>query len=124
MRTGLSTHILAYAWHFFCLAGTVGKGQPAVASQREVNELKNRYANIIPYDHSRVLLPPINDDPDTDYINASWVDGYYRQRAYIASQGPVPNSFISFWRMIWVHNVELIVMTTKEIEAGRMKCHR
>lgn len=103
---------------------TIGLGQKALAAVHEHNQLKNRYLNIIPYDHSRVRLPVINNDPTTDYINANWIDGYHRPRAYIATQGPVPNAFISFWRMIWEYKVELIVMVTNEWERGRMKCHR
>nr|BAJ52645.1 protein tyrosine phosphatase [Monosiga ovata] len=103
---------------------TVGRDQPALASQREANKLKNRYGNIMAYDHSRVVLPVIGEDPDSDYVNANFVDGYNKKHAYIASQGPVPNSFISFWRMIWHCKTEVIVMVTHEIEGGRMKCHR
>ena len=102
----------------------VGLGQPQHAALREVNRIKNRYLNIIPYDHSRVHLPIEHDDPDTDYINANWIQGYGGDRTYIATQGPVPNSFISFWRMIWHEKVEVIVMVTNEWERGRQKCHR
>eukprot|EP00040_Diaphanoeca_grandis_P004339 m.28221 g.28221 ORF g.28221 m.28221 type:complete len:713 (+) comp15887_c0_seq1:191-2329(+) len=102
----------------------IGRGQAADHSQREPNKLKNRYGNIMAYDHSRVELPVINDDPDTTYINANWIRGWSKERAYIASQGPVPNSFISFWRMIWSQKVETICMVTHEVEQGRMKCHR
>ena len=63
------------------------------------------YGNILAYDHSRVVLPVVGEDPDSDYVNANYVDGPDRPRAYIASQGPVPNSFISFWRMIWFTKV-------------------
>ena len=76
----------------------LGRDQAAVNSQKEANKLKNRYGNIMAYDHSRVHLPQMGDDPDTTYINANWVDGYKQPKAYIASQGPVPNSVISFWR--------------------------
>jgi protein tyrosine phosphatase len=102
----------------------IGVGSQDLAAKREVNKLKNRYLNITAYDHSRVHLPVINDDPDTDYINANWIDGYDHPRRYIASQGPVPNSFISFWRMIWHYKVQVIVMVTNEWERGMQKCHR
>eukprot|EP00039_Didymoeca_costata_P018750 m.334792 g.334792 ORF g.334792 m.334792 type:complete len:703 (+) comp17440_c1_seq1:161-2269(+) len=102
----------------------IGRNQPAEDSYKEANKLKNRYGNITAYDHSRVQLPVINEDPDTNYINANWINGYKRERAYIASQGPVPNSFISFWRMIWHQNIEVVAMVTHEIENNRMKCHR
>lgn len=102
----------------------VGREQPTTNSFHEHNKLKNRYGNISAYDHSRVVLPQINDDPDTDYINANWIQGYKKDRGYVATQGPVPNSFISFWRMIWHVQAEVIVMVTHEIEKNRLKCHR
>eukprot|EP00035_Acanthoeca_spectabilis_P002767 m.89428 g.89428 ORF g.89428 m.89428 type:complete len:944 (-) comp11742_c0_seq1:45-2876(-) len=102
----------------------VGREQPSTASLKEVNKMKNRYGNIMAYEHSRVVLDTINEDPDTDYINANWIDGFKAKQAYIATQGPVPNSFTSFWRMVWEHDSEIIVMVTHEVEKGRMKCHR
>jgi protein tyrosine phosphatase len=102
----------------------VGVGSPTTHSYHEVNKLKNRYGNIVAYDHSRVVLPVINDDPQTDYINANWIRGYKREKGYVATQGPVPNSFISFWRMIWHVKAEVIVMVTHEIEGNKLKCHR
>lgn len=36
------------------------------------NSAKNRYSNIHPFDHNRVVLSM--DDGDTDYINASYID--------------------------------------------------
>jgi hypothetical protein len=104
--------------------GMIGRNQPCSFSDAEANRLKNRYGNIMAYDHSRVVLEFANDDPDTTYINANWVDGYNKKRSYIASQGPVPNSFISHWRMIWQEKIETIVMVTHEVEGNRMKCHR
>ena len=89
-----------------------------------INKLKNRYGNILAYDHSRVILPELPGELGSDYINANWVNGYKEVQAYIASQGPVPSSFISFWRMIWVYKVNVIVMVTHELEGGKIKCHR
>ncbi len=83
----------------------MGTKQPAEATRADVNKLKNRYANIVAYDHTRVVLPVINDDPATDYINANYIPGHNNPRAYIATQGPIPNSFSSFWRMIAVEKV-------------------
>lgn len=80
--------------------------------------------NIIPYDHSRVKLKRLGEDTSSDYINASFIPGYKRPNAFIATQGPVPNSFIDFWRMIWEYSINTIVMVTHEVERGRMKCHR
>ncbi|VEL37977.1 unnamed protein product [Protopolystoma xenopodis] len=55
-------------------------------SNLEANKQKNRYANVIAYDHSRVILQSIADTPGSDYINANYIDGYKRQNAYIATQ--------------------------------------
>ena len=85
--------------------GPVGRDQSTSVAQREVNKHKNRYGNILPYDNSRVILPLMNGDPDTDYINGNYIDGWGQPKAYIATQGPVPNSFISFWRMVWYEKV-------------------
>ena len=83
----------------------VGRSQSSNASNKQANKLKNRYHNILAYDRTRVVLPVINDDPDTDYVNANYIAGYKNPKAYIASQGPVPNSFIGYWRMIWQEQV-------------------
>ena len=88
--------------------GPIGRDQSCDASMKEENKLKNRYGNIAAYDRTRVKLPVINEDPDTDYINANYVPGYNRKVGYIASQGPVPNSFISFWRMVWYEKVRSV----------------
>jgi protein tyrosine phosphatase len=102
----------------------VGRDAPARASLHEANKLKNRYGNITAYDHSRVRMPVINNDPFSDYINVNYIAAYKRPQGYIVTQGPVPNSFISFWRMVWLTKAEVIVMVTLELEGGKMKCHR
>ncbi|XP_041942554.1 receptor-type tyrosine-protein phosphatase S-like isoform X16 [Alosa sapidissima] len=91
-------------------------------SNLEVNKPKNRYANVIAYDHSRVLLSGIDGLPGSDYINANYVDGYRRQNAYIATQGPLPETFCDFWRMVWEQHTANIVMMTKLEEKSRVKC--
>ncbi|XP_039547973.1 protein tyrosine phosphatase receptor type Db isoform X8 [Pimephales promelas] len=91
-------------------------------SNLEINKSKNRYANVIAYDHTRVSLSNNDGVPGGDYINANFIDGYRRQGAYIATQGPMPDTFSDFWRMVWEQHTANIIMITKLEEKSRNKC--
>lgn len=90
-------------------------------SNLEINKPKNRYANVIAYDHSRVVLQSLDGIPGSDYINANYCDGYRKNNAYIATQGPLPETFGDFWRMVWEQRSATIVMMTKLEERTRIK---
>uniref|UniRef100_A0A672RN24 protein-tyrosine-phosphatase n=1 Tax=Sinocyclocheilus grahami TaxID=75366 RepID=A0A672RN24_SINGR len=92
------------------------EGQSATwdAAKKEQNRTKNRYGNIIAYDHSRVILQPMEDDPSSDYINANYID----------VSGPVHETVYDFWRMIWQEQSACIVMVTNLVEVGRVKCYK
>uniref|UniRef100_A0A6Q2WW90 Receptor-type tyrosine-protein phosphatase n=1 Tax=Esox lucius TaxID=8010 RepID=A0A6Q2WW90_ESOLU len=93
-------------------------------ANREDNKDKNRYPNILPYDHSRVVLTPLDGNPCSDYINASYIDGYTGQSKFIAAQGPKEETVADFWRMIWEQKSATIVMLTNLKERKEDKCYQ
>uniref|UniRef100_A0A3P8YSV1 protein-tyrosine-phosphatase n=1 Tax=Esox lucius TaxID=8010 RepID=A0A3P8YSV1_ESOLU len=103
---------------------TEGQAAPWETAKKDENRNKNRYGNIIAYDHTRVRLQLLDGDPHSDYINANYIDGYHRPRHYIATQGPMQETVRDFWRMIWQENSGSIVMVTNLVEVGRVKCVR
>ncbi|XP_069678301.1 receptor-type tyrosine-protein phosphatase H-like isoform X2 [Periplaneta americana] len=88
------------------------------------NKRKNRYVNILPYDATRVTLDVIDGDPTSHYINASFIKGYNDDIEYIAAQGPTEDTTMDFWRMVFQHDVRVIVMVTNLVEQERIKCHQ
>nr|CAD7446100.1 unnamed protein product [Timema bartmani] len=99
--------------------------------QKTENRNKNRYKNILPFDHTRVKLKDVDPNvPGSEYINANYIkpeedpamDGH--SKSYIATQGALPSTIADFWEMVWQENTRVIVMTTKEIERGKNKCVR
>ncbi|KAM6167833.1 tyrosine-protein phosphatase non-receptor type 22 isoform 1-T1 [Erethizon dorsatum] len=95
------------------------KTYPTAVAQKPMNIKKNRYKDILPYDHSRVELSLITSDEDSSYINANFIKGVYAPKAYIATQGPLPTTLLDFWRMIWEYSVLIIVMACMEFEMGK-----
>ncbi|VDI74377.1 Hypothetical predicted protein, partial [Mytilus galloprovincialis] len=87
-----------------------------VEGSKEENKAKNRFLTTWPYDHSRIVL---EGNTKNDYINASYIDNYDKEKAYIASQGPKSNTKKDFWHMIWQENVGKIVMVTQLKEGKR-----
>ncbi|KAM4748333.1 tyrosine-protein phosphatase non-receptor type 12 [Rhinophrynus dorsalis] len=97
---------------------------PTITGEKEENVKKNRYKDILPFDHSRVRLALKIPPHESDYINANFIKGVHGPKAYIATQGPLSNTVIDFWRMIWEYNIVIIVMACREFEMGRKKCER
>uniref|UniRef100_W5MLN4 Receptor-type tyrosine-protein phosphatase C n=1 Tax=Lepisosteus oculatus TaxID=7918 RepID=W5MLN4_LEPOC len=91
-------------------------------ARKACNQNKNRYVDILPYDYNRVQLSMINGEVGSDYINASFIDGYKEPRKYIAAQGPKDETVNDFWRMIWEQQCSIIVMVTRCEEGNRNKC--
>ncbi|XP_054271842.1 tyrosine-protein phosphatase non-receptor type 11-like isoform X3 [Macrosteles quadrilineatus] len=97
--------------------------------QKPENRNKNRYKNILPFDHTRVKLRDVDPNtPGSDYINANYIkteeDSEWPQRVYLATQGCLPATTPHFWQMVVQENTRVIVMTTKEMERGKNKCAR
>ncbi|XP_063064659.1 tyrosine-protein phosphatase non-receptor type 22 isoform X2 [Engraulis encrasicolus] len=97
---------------------------PTKAADKQENVKKNRYKDIVPFDHSRVRLSLNVSSTDSDYINASFIKGVSGQNAYIATQGPLPHTVLDLWRMLWQYEVQVVVMACREFEMGRKKCER
>uniref|UniRef100_A0A3B4E838 Receptor-type tyrosine-protein phosphatase U n=1 Tax=Pygocentrus nattereri TaxID=42514 RepID=A0A3B4E838_PYGNA len=64
-------------------------------------------------DRHRVKLHSLLADPNSDYVNANYID---------VSSRPKQDMIYDFWRMVWQENCYSIVMITKLVEVGRMKC--
>jgi len=118
---------------------SVGRGQPRSAADLPCNRNKNRFTNILPFDHSRVKLVPVDDEEGTDFINASYIPvvflcvdfnwenfdfdfakGHNSPREFIATQGPLPSTRDDMWRMVVEQNCCSIVNLTKCFEKGRV----
>ncbi|RSL43106.1 hypothetical protein CEP54_015216 [Fusarium duplospermum] len=83
---------------------------------------KNRYKDILPFEHARVKLQE-KPEGSCDYINASHLRASRSNKRYIATQGPLPATFEDFWSVIWEQDVRVVVMLTAESEGGQLKCH-
>ncbi|XP_033636860.1 receptor-type tyrosine-protein phosphatase F-like [Asterias rubens] len=97
---------------------------PQTEALDDANKKKNRYKNISAYDHSRVVLEPLEGHPHSDYINACYIDGYKYDAKYIACQGPNQTTVIDMWRMVWQERVGKIIMLTNLVENGKDKCEK
>nr|XP_046178540.1 receptor-type tyrosine-protein phosphatase S-like isoform X9 [Oncorhynchus gorbuscha] len=117
-------HVTGMELEFKRLANTKAHTSRFVSANLPCNKFKNRLVNIMPYETTRVCLQPIRGLEGSDYINASYIDGYRQQRGYMATQGPLAETTEDFWRMLWEHNSTIVVMLTKLREMGREKCHQ
>ncbi|XP_026317118.1 tyrosine-protein phosphatase 69D-like isoform X2 [Hyposmocoma kahamanoa] len=94
------------------------------ASEARENQPKNRYPDIKAFDQTRVKLSQIDGITGSDYINANYVRGYKEPKKFICAQGPTDTTVNDFWRMIWEHGLELIVMLTNLEEYSKVKCSK
>ncbi|XP_072022932.1 uncharacterized protein [Amphiura filiformis] len=101
-----------------------GLVKPTTIAKKLENKGKNRFRNVVAYDHSRVGLEPLEYDPHSDYINACYIKGIKNKKHYIATQGPSDMTLGDFWRLIWQEEVAVVVMACNLIEEGKQKCSK
>ncbi|KRX15076.1 Tyrosine-protein phosphatase 1 [Trichinella nelsoni] len=103
-----------------------GEGMTFNTARERKNRFLNRYTNVLPYDHNRVILNN-NHSKKNDYINASFVNVRLADTDiclnYIATQAPMENTVDDFWQMIWEQNVHTVVMLTDLYEGDVEKCY-
>ncbi|CAK74502.1 unnamed protein product (macronuclear) [Paramecium tetraurelia] len=90
----------------------------------------NRYSNILPFSHS-IVKPEVQSpnklimSKDKFYINANYIRGINNvEKQYIATQGPIPESIIDFWHMVWTNNVQVVIMLCNFFDKGRVQCEK
>ena len=67
-------------------------------------------------------LLEVPNDPASSYINANYIHGWSNEsRTFIATQGPLPNTIVDFYRMIWQEHVPVIVMMTRLSERSKVR---
>ncbi|XP_023226148.1 receptor-type tyrosine-protein phosphatase kappa-like [Centruroides sculpturatus] len=101
---------------------TKGESHSIRHASKEANEIKNSHKKLLPYDYNRVVLENLPGVPDSDYINASYIDGILKPNAYIATQGPSDETTADFWRMVWEKNTYIIIMLTKVFDFIKVMC--
>lgn len=91
-----------------------------IEAKKSKNKNLNRYRDVSPYDHSRIIL----SKGPCDYINANLIKMDQAHRKYILTQGPLPNTTSHFWLMVWEQNCKAVIMLNRIIEKNQVKCHQ
>ncbi|PIO76524.1 Protein-tyrosine phosphatase [Teladorsagia circumcincta] len=82
---------------------------------------RNPYPDTLPYDYNRVILPRLPCDENSHYINASYVNSWLREKAYVVTQAVRTKPMnVEFWRMVWELGSNCIVMLTKVFDFMRV----
>lgn len=84
------------------------------------NRQLNRYRDVLPYDHSRIILKK----GSPDYINANLVEIARLNKKYILTQGPLPHTAKHFWQMIWEQKTKAVIMLNRVVEKNQIKCYQ
>jgi tyrosine-protein phosphatase non-receptor type 2 len=81
------------------------------------NRHRNRYGDILPYNHSLVITGNLCND----YINANKIP-ISDEKYIIATQGPLLHTMYDFWSMVLIEMPKAIVMLTPLVENYSSKC--
>uniref|UniRef100_G3ULQ3 Tyrosine-protein phosphatase non-receptor type n=1 Tax=Loxodonta africana TaxID=9785 RepID=G3ULQ3_LOXAF len=106
------------SWKRLCLEIRESRDSAPRVARFPENRNRNRYRNVILYDHSRVKL----QNTDSDYVNASLVDMEEEHSSYIIMQDPLPNTCCHFWLMVWQQKTKAVVMLNRVVEKELIKC--
>ena len=74
------------------------------------NSHKNRNAAVVPVESARVYLTPKPGVDGSDYINATWLQGFQKLKEFIVTQHPLESTVSDFWQMVWDHNSQTVVV--------------
>lgn len=81
----------------------------------------NRFPHKVCFDHSRVILP--TEKKRGNYINANYVDGFECSKRFICTEAPTQRTCYDFYRMLWMEQVQIVVMLCQKKEDGKDKCY-
>ncbi|CAG9584090.1 putative tyrosine specific protein phosphatase [Leishmania major strain Friedlin] len=85
---------------------------------------KNRFSEVKPNEGTIVRLSETGSQGDGTYINANFIDAREKFKVpfvYIATQAPMKNSVLDFWRMVYENDSAFIVMLCAVKENGKIK---
>ena len=66
-------------------------------------------------------LPSLSYVPTVHLFLSVCLQGYQKKNAFIATQGPLPNTTPDFWRMVWEYRCCCIIMLTNVVEKSRVR---
>ena len=81
-----------------------------MSANKDVNKSKNRNTDLVPVESHRIALAPKPGIDGSDYINASWLNGHNKLKEFIITQHPMDQTKEDFWRMLWDHNAQTVVL--------------
>lgn len=102
--------------------------KPWEVAKQPQNLVKHRYYSgedvLLTYDHTRVVLETLPNQPGSDFIAANWVDSYDHPRRFIGTQCPMNTTANDFWRMVWQVGAPQVVNLASPHDMEKGKCFK